>query len=130
MLSNHNKHELESATLVLAGKNPSCGDELQLYIQLENGIIENAAYGGSGCAISQASISIMIDLVRGKTKEEALRLCSLFLQLMRHDTLSEQELQNLGEAVALERVSNLPARIACATLGWHTLEAALQQMLS
>ncbi len=124
-LSRHNKHKLEDASVSMPGKNPSCGDELELFLKLKNGVIEDASYTGVGCAISQASVSIMIDLVRGKTPEEVKALCRLFLSMIRRDPLSEEETEKLEEAAALAGVSNMPARVKCATMPWHTLEAAL-----
>lgn len=125
-LSHHNKHPLEEASVAVPGKNPSCGDEIELFLKLEDGIIQDASYTGIGCAISQASVSIMIDLVRGKTPEEAKNLCRLFLDMILHAPLSEEDLKKLDEAAALMGVSNMPARVKCATMPWHTLEAALK----
>lgn len=124
-LSHHNKHALENASVAMPGKNPSCGDEIELFLKLNNGVIEDASYTGIGCAISQASVSIMIDQVLGKTPEEARALCHLFLNMIHHVPLSEEELKKLDEASALMGVSNMPARVKCATMPWHTLEAAL-----
>lgn len=124
-LSHHNKHALEDASLEMPGRNPSCGDEITLFIKLEDGIIADASFTGVGCAISQASVSIMIDLVRGKTPQEAKELCQLFLRMIRHSPLTEEELEKLDEAAALSNVSNMPARVKCATMPWHTLEAAI-----
>lgn len=124
-LSHHNKHALENASLEMPGRNPSCGDEITLFIKLEDGVIADASFTGVGCAISQASVSIMIDQVRGKTPQEAKELCQLFLRMIHHSPLTEEELEKLDEAVALSNVSNMPARVKCATMPWHTLEAAI-----
>ncbi len=124
-LSRHNRHELEGASVAVPGKNPSCGDEIELFLKVKDGVIQDASYTGEGCAISQASVSIMIDLVRGKTPEEAAELCRLFLAMIRHEPLSREETRRLEEAAALAGVSNMPARVKCATMPWHTLEAAL-----
>ena len=126
-LSHHNKHALENASLEMPGRNPSCGDEITLFLKLEDGIIADASFTGVGCAISQASVSIMIDLVKGKTPQEAKELCELFLRMIRHSPLTEEELEKLDEAVALSNVSNMPARVKCATMPWHTLEVALDK---
>lgn len=125
-MSRHNKHKLEGYSMEVPGRNPSCGDEIELFLKLKDGMIEDASYTGVGCAISQASISIMIDLVRGKTLDEARKLCRLFLNMIRHEPLSEEETEKLDEAMALMNVSNMPARVKCATMPWHTLEAALE----
>ncbi len=124
-LSRHNRHALEDASAVMPGRNPSCGDEIELFLKIRDGVIEDAAYTGVGCAISQASVSIMIDLVRGKTKEEADALSRLLLSMIRREQLSDEELERLEEAAALMGVSNMPARVKCATMPWHTLQAAL-----
>lgn len=128
-LSHHNKHALEDASLEMPGRNPSCGDEITLFIKLEDGIIADASFTGVGCAISQASVSIMIDQVRGKTPQEAKELCQLFLRMIRHFPLTEEELEKLDEAAALSNVSNMPARVKCATMPWHTLEAAIDNAI-
>ncbi len=125
-LSHHNKHALENASLELPGRNPSCGDEITLFLKLEDGILADASFTGVGCAISQASVSIMIDLVKGKTPQEAKELCELFLRMIRHSSLTAEELEKLDEAVALSNVSTMPARVKCATMPWHTLEVALE----
>ncbi|MEA5016807.1 MAG: SUF system NifU family Fe-S cluster assembly protein [Candidatus Limiplasma sp.] len=125
-LSRHNKHPLEEASVAVPGRNPSCGDEIELFLKLgEDGMIQDASYTGIGCAISQASVSIMIDLVRGKTQEEARELIRLFLGMIRRNPLTQEELKRLDEAAALAGVANMPARVKCATMPWHTLEAAL-----
>lgn len=127
-LSKHNKHSLEHANVEMPGKNPSCGDEITLYLQVENGIITDGSYTGVGCAISQASVSIMIDLIRGKTVEEARELTNLFLNMIRKEPMTEQELEKLDEAVALSNIANMPARVKCATMPWHTLQAAIEAL--
>lgn len=127
-LSRHNKHPLEHPSLVLPGRNPSCGDEIDLALEVSDGRIVDASYTGSGCAISQASVSIMIDLIRGKTLAEADDLCRIFLNMIRREPLTDDEQAKLEEAVALMNVSNMPARVKCATMPWHTLEAALERI--
>ncbi len=124
-LSHHNKHPLEEASVAVPGKNPSCGDEIELFLKVKDGVIKDASYTGVGCAISQASVSIMIDLVRGKTPKEARELCRLFLGMIRRDPLTPEELKRLDEAAALSGISGMPARVKCATMPWHTMEAAL-----
>lgn len=124
-LSRHNHHELEEASVAVPGRNPSCGDEIELQLKMKDGVVEDGSYTGVGCAISQASVSIMIDLVRGKTVEEAKELSRLFLGMIRGEALSGEELEKLEEAAALTGVSHMPARVKCATMPWHTLEAAL-----
>lgn len=123
--SNRNKHHIENPTVSLKGVNPSCGDEITLELREKDGVIEDAGFTGIGCAISQASASIMIDLVKGKTVEEALKLARTFLGMIKNEITDEDQLEALDEAVALRDISHMPARVKCAVLGWHTLENAI-----
>lgn len=129
ILTEHNlhpyhKHDLPNANLVLEGVNPSCGDDIFLKLRVENGVIEDGAFVGDGCAISQASADIMLDLVIGRKKEDALHLANLFLKMIKSG-VTESELQQLEEAGALQDVSHMPARVKCAVFGWHTMEEML-----
>ena len=92
------KYDLENATDEHEGVNPSCGDELVLKLRVENGVIEEAAFTGHGCAVSQASADMMADLVTGETVEEARRLCGLFLKMVKGEELTEDEREDLDEA--------------------------------
>ena len=125
--SPENKGELAAATVRERGHNPSCGDEITLELQIENGIIKDAAFTGVGCAISQASTDIMIDLMRGKTVEEAQRLAQLFTSMIKREVTDDTALEELDEAIALKNISNMPARVKCAVLAWHTLEDVLKK---
>ena len=118
-------HELPCATCSHAGMNPSCGDEITLHLRLQNGIIADASYTGVGCAISQASADIMLDLIIGKTEQEALHLKSLFSAMIAGE-ITEAELEELEEAGALQNIAKMPARVKCAVLGWRTLEHMLK----
>ena len=124
--SPENKGELAAATVRERGHNPSCGDEITLELQIENDIIKDAAFTGVGCAISQASTDIMIDLMRGKTVEEAQRLAQLFTSMIKREVTDDAALEELDEAIALKNISNMPARVKCAVLAWHTLEDVLK----
>ncbi|MCK9547873.1 MAG: SUF system NifU family Fe-S cluster assembly protein [Sphaerochaeta sp.] len=124
--SRHNKRTLCDPTVTVPGKNPSCGDEIVLSLTLKDGIIEDAAYTGVGCAISEASVSIMIDLIRGATVAKASELCHLFFRMIGSESLTREELEELDEAVAFSGISRMPARVKCATMAWHTLQVALQ----
>lgn len=131
ILTDHNlhpghKHELEDANMALEGVNPSCGDDIWLKLRVEDGVIVSGAFQGDGCAISQASADMMLDLIIGKTKEEALRLADLFLGMIQ-GTVSEAELEDLEEASVLQDISHMPARVKCAVLGWHTMVEMLKQ---
>lgn len=125
--SKHNKHHIDNPTAKLNGVNPSCGDEIELELRLADGIIADAGYTGKGCAISQASASIMIDLIKGKSLEEAMKLAEIFFGMIKHEITNEEELEVLEDAVALKDISHMPARVKCAVLGWHTLKDCVNQ---
>lgn len=116
-----NKRHLAFPTVVQKGRNPSCGDEITLELQVEDGIIRDASFTGVGCAISQASTSLMIDLLKGVTVERARELADLFLKMIKGEVTSEEELEDLDEAMALQNISKMPARVKCAVLSWRTL---------
>ena len=122
-----NKHELDPHNLQEHGHNPSCGDDITLQADIQGGIIKDAAYTGHGCAISQASTDIMIDLIRGKSVKEALRLVDLFLAMIKREETDDGKLEELDDAIALKNISNMPARVKCAVLAWHTLKDALEK---
>ena len=122
-----NKHDLPEANYVLRGVNPSCGDDITLRLKVENGVIEDGAYTGDGCAVSQASADIMLDLIIGRPVEEAEALSGLFLKMVR-DKVTGEELEQLEEAAALQDISHMPARVKCAVLGWHTLDNILADL--
>lgn len=122
----YNKRNLEGGNRQERGHNPNCGDDLTLVLLVEDNLIKDAVYKGSGCAISQASMSIMIDLVRGKTVDEGKVLCNRFFALLKSETLSDEELESLEDAVIFESLGKMPARIKCGTLGWHCLEVCLE----
>ncbi len=131
VLTDHNmhplhKHDLENPDYVLEGVNPSCGDEISLQLKVEDGIIKGGSFVGDGCAISQASADIMIDLILGKTTEEALSMAESFLRMIKGEA-TEEEIESLEEAGALEDISHMPARVKCAVLGWHTLKEILEK---
>ncbi|WP_101697937.1 Fe-S cluster assembly sulfur transfer protein SufU [Clostridium minihomine] len=123
--STRNKRQLENPTAIIKGVNPSCGDEISLQIREKDGIIEDASFTGVGCAISQASASIMIDLIKGKKAEEALRLGEIFFSMIKDGLNDETVLEELEDAVAFQNISKLPARVKCAVLAWHTLKDAV-----
>lgn len=121
----HNKRHLEEADVSKRGHNPSCGDNITLEVQFDGDLIKDAAYIGSGCAISQASTSMMIDLIKGKTKKEALELVDTFINMIKREAVEESELEKLEDAIALKNISNMPARVKCAVLAWHTLKESI-----
>ena len=127
ILTEHNirpefKHDLEDANIVLEGVNPNCGDDIWLKLKVEDGIIKDGAF----VAISQASADIMLGMIIGKTKEEALKLGDLFFKMIKGEA-TDEEIEELDEASALKDISHMPARVKCAVLGWHTLDEALNK---
>ena len=129
ILTDHNlhpvhKHELSACTCSHEGINPSCGDDIVLDLRIEDGVILDGAFTGSGCAVSQASADIMLDLIIGKSIDEAQRLHGLFMKMI-HGECSDDELEELEEAGALKDISHMPARVKCAVLGWRTLSEML-----
>ena len=129
ILTEHNLHPLhkqvlKDANLALEGVNPSCGDDIVLQLKVEDGKITDGAFAGSGCAVSQASADMMLDLIIGKTKEEALEISNIFLKMI-HDEATPEEIGQLEEASSLQDISHMPARVKCAVLGWHTMEEML-----
>ena len=123
--SPQHRHAVNGATISLEGVNPSCGDDITLQLRVKDGIVQEAGFTGEGCAISQASTSLMIDLIEGKTVEEANQLAGLFFGMIKGEVKDEDELDALGDAVALQGVSHMPSRVKCAVLAWHTLQDAL-----
>jgi len=123
----YNKHKLQDATNSEHGHNPSCGDDITLEIKKNGDIITDLAFTGHGCAISQASTSIMIDLLKGKTVEQATKLISIFIRMIKRENVSEEELNELEEAQALKNISNMPARVKCAELAWYTMQKLLEK---
>ena len=121
------KYDLEDFTHEHEGINPSCGDEMVLKLRLspDGDTIEEAAFTGHGCAVSQASADIMIDLISGESVEEAKRLGELFLRMIKGEELTEDEQDDLDEAYELESISRMPARVKCAELAWRTLEGMI-----
>ena len=111
-MASHNKRKLEHPDKCEMGHNPSCGDEIELEIKMNGDVIEDLAFTGHGCAISQASTSIMIDTLIGMIKREIK---------------DDSELEKLEDAIAFKNVSNMPARVKCAVLAWHTIKDLLDK---
>ena len=126
-MNSYNKKKLEKADYSEIGHNPNCGDEITLELKLDGNKIEDMAFTGHGCAISQASTSIMIDTLRGKTIEEAKEIIKTFIEMIKRETTDEEQLKKLEDAIAFKNVSNMPARVKCALLAWHTLEDMLNK---
>ena len=126
-MNSYNKKKLEKADYSEIGHNPNCGDEITLELKLDGNKIEDMAFTGHGCAISQASTSIMIDTLRGKTIEEAKEIIKTFIEMIKRETTDEEQLKKLEDAIAFKNVSNMPARVKCALLAWHTIEDMLNK---
>lgn len=125
--SGHNKKEIKEADFIERGHNPSCGDDLTLLVKLDGEIIVDASFIGSGCAISQASMSMMIDFIIGKTISEARRTTETFLNMIKTGVLTNEEEETLGDFVMFKNLSNMPARVKCGTLGWHCLKVVVDK---
>lgn len=129
ILTEHNvhpefKHDLPDADIVLEGVNPSCGDDIWLKLRTDGDTIVDGAFIGDGCAISQASADIMLGMVIGRKKDEALQLGQTFMRMIQGE-VSEEEIESLEEASALRDIAHMPARVKCAVLGWRTLKEAI-----
>ena len=117
-----NHHSLSDANRKAEGYNPLCGDKLKLYLKMDGEVVKDVSFEGAGCAISTASASLMTESLKGKTREEAMRLVDKFHDLLTTDTPASRD---LGKLVVFCGVRDYPARVKCATLAWHTLKSAL-----
>ena len=126
-MNSYNKKRLKDANYEEIGHNPNCGDEITLEVKLDGDIIEDMAFSGHGCAISQASTSIMIDTLKGKTVKEAQDIIKTFIGMIKREQESEEDLEKLEDAIAFKNIANMPARVKCALLAWHTLEDILNK---
>ena len=123
--SPRNFRVIENPSREVEGFNPLCGDRLTLYLDIDDGVITDASFQGSGCAISTASVSLMTEIIKGKTQQEAEDLFKTF-----HDMTTgkdeEVNLEAVGKLAVLAGVRQYPGRVKCATLAWHTLDAAIK----
>jgi len=126
-MNSYNKKKLNNPDYCETGHNPNCGDEITLELKLNDNIIEDMAFSGHGCAISQASTSIMIDTLKGKSIKEAKEIIKTFIEMIKRETKNEEDLKKLEDAIAFKNVSNMPARVKCALLAWHTIEDILNK---
>ena len=130
ILTEHNihpefKHDLPDADIVLEGVNPSCGDDIWLKLKTDGDTIVDGAFVGDGCAISQASADIMLGMIIGRKKDEAVKLADTFMRMIKGEA-TEEEIESLEEVSALRDISHMPARVKCAVLGWRTLKEAVK----
>ncbi len=116
---------MENPDREVEGFNPLCGDKLTLFLKIKDGLIEDASFQGSGCAISTASVSLMTEIIKGKTIEEAEEIFEMFHKMTTGED-GEIDLDAIGKLAVLAGVREYPARVKCATLAWHTLDAALK----
>ena len=128
VILDHNKRPrnfriIERPTHRAEGYNPLCGDRLDLFVKVENEVIADVAFQGSGCAISKASASLMTDSVKGRTVAEARQLFDRFHRMV--TTPPDRPVEDLGKLAVLSGVREFPVRVKCASLAWHTLKAAL-----
>ena len=126
-MNSYNKKKLDDADYCELGHNPNCGDEISIELKLDGDVIEDMAFTGHGCAISQASTSIMIDTLRGKTIEQAKEIIETFIEMIKREITDEKELEKLEDAIAFRNIANMPARVKCALLAWHTMEDILDK---
>jgi nitrogen fixation NifU-like protein len=131
VILDHNKSPrnfrvMTDATNVVDGYNPLCGDHYKIYLKVEDDVVKEVTFQGSGCAISKASASLMSVLMKGKTKAEAEELFNKFHLLVTGELNAEANSEELGRLVAFAGVSEFPARVKCAILAWHTVHSALQ----
>lgn len=130
VILDHNKNprnyrEIENADKRADGHNPLCGDQLQVYLSMEDDKVKDVAFKGSGCAISKASASMMTQAVKGKTKEQADVMFAEFRRMVMGEMDTEREENSLGKLKIFAGVREFPARVKCASLSWHTVHAAL-----
>jgi len=117
---------LENPTSSNDGYNPLCGDEVTVFLRLEDNKVAEVSFQAEGCAISKSSASMMTEGIKGKTVVDAMKVFEAFRSLLTQDQLDDQQIELLGDLEILRGVSHYPARIKCATLSWHTLKAGLE----
>jgi nitrogen fixation NifU-like protein len=126
--SKHNKGILEDADQLARGHNPNCGDDLTVYIKVEEDKLIDIRYEGVGCAISEASASIMIDLIKGLTIDAARSKIMTFIGMIKDEVDETEALEVLEDASILANIKNMPARVKCAVLAWHALDEAMKKV--
>ena len=120
-----NFHALPDASHRAEGYNPLCGDRLTVYLKLDGDVIREAAFEGSGCAISKASASLMTDAIKGSSVPDARALFERFHRMV--TTPPDQDVEDLGKLSVLAGVRKFPVRVKCASLAWHTFKAAVDR---
>ena len=125
------EHKKEIEGISKEGVNPSCGDELKIYVKMDatNSIIDEISFTGRGCAISEAAANIMAEILKGKTKEEAKKIITTFFDMIKlNETDDEKLMEILGDAYAFKNISYMPSRVKCSFLSWKTLEKILEEL--
>jgi nitrogen fixation NifU-like protein len=137
VILDHNKkprnfRKLEGANHSAEGRNPLCGDQLTVYLKLEDDAVQDVAFEGTGCAISKAAASMMTQAVKGKSKDDAEALFTDFHRMVTGEDYEANASERLGNLKIFEGVREFPVRVKCATLSWHTMHAALnnQELVS
>lgn len=132
VILDHNRNprnfgKLEGANRSAEGYNPLCGDQMTLYLQVDDdGVIRDAAFEGNGCAISKSSSSLMTSEIKGKTVQDAETMFQRFHKMLTEDSDFEEDLETIGKLAVFAGVKEYPVRVKCATLSWHTLKGALE----
>jgi nitrogen fixation NifU-like protein len=121
-----NFYRMEDADRSAEGHNPLCGDRVTLYLKFEDSVLKKVSFEGSGCAISTASASMLADVLEGKTLEEAEAVLREFHRMLTGRCEGLPDVETLGKLAAFSGVVEFPTRVKCATLAWHTLEAAME----
>ncbi|MGP4109021.1 Fe-S cluster assembly sulfur transfer protein SufU [Virgibacillus sp. L01] len=122
-----NRGAVEGDALTVDMNNPTCGDRIQLQLQVENGVVQDAKFDGEGCSISMSSASMMTQAVKGKKLDDALKMSKAFSQMMLGEEMDDLGDTDFGDIEALQGVSKFPARIKCATLAWKAMEKGVQE---
>ncbi|MEE9448555.1 MAG: SUF system NifU family Fe-S cluster assembly protein [Ignavibacteriaceae bacterium] len=130
VILDHNKsprnfRKMNNASSKAEGYNPLCGDHIDVYVLVEDGIVKDISFNGEGCAISKASASVMTSMLKGKTKEETEKLFNKFHNLVTGKLGDNPDVEDLGKLAVFAGVQEFPIRVKCASLAWHTLMAAL-----
>lgn len=130
VILDHNKNPrnfraMPDASRRVEGFNPLCGDHYTIYVKMKGDIIEDVSFEGTGCAISKSSASVMTSVLKGKTRQQAEQLFTTFHKLVTGELKAEEHVDDLGKLAAFGGVSEFPARVKCASLAWHTVNAAL-----
>lgn len=130
IIMDHNKspknfREMTDATKKVVGKNPMCGDNFTVFVKVEDGMVVDCSFQGSGCAISKASTSVMTQFVKGKSVEDADKVFDLFVGMVKGEVDADEHKALLGKLCAFAGISEFPVRVKCATLSWHAMHEAV-----